>query len=822
MNPRYLFIIEDKSSNLICPFKGEMFINGYLTEYIAVEDTGYQILLESGETRTCYVMLFDADKTQIATFTVETGVFQPYRTLYSATRYIRVLIPNPITPNECYFGTGDDFDSWWNNEVHPLWNNDIAMEYTKESQQEFFRKSLSGKVVFVKDDYDYIVGKQIDYKFRMDMFISYDNGKTLNEYWKGSFYWTDCEFDEDGKYVRVTPTTNDDYAGIMAALEKEYNMIDLLPTIEPIHLQKRPIIQTYIQSSVMSPRVGCFMGGNYWEQDATYETGINKITRTCHFDLNRAFAHTNLVFLGGGDVPPQPPISDFNALWHAAEYTQDGTDWWRLSFQEELYIYEWRQGGGTVVPLFTIYERSSGNVMWQGRCDYTDGTPFTIQGAGSLCDILVSFDVIDLIYARILTDLENVNGVPTYDIPEDDIIPDNRNYKRVIGIDVQDYIVYTNDYSSTPTKWGRHDVNEYYEEPQTTGLLWKPISPSAWVDNAYWLGIGAAISNIDEDGRTPIVLKNAYALEDVISLLLAKTGTGLTLHSGSFVSYKADNVYQNVTRKIFITPKSNMTNIEYDMAAQEAPISLKKILDMLRECYKAYWYVKDGELHIEHIYWFMTGGTYDPEEMEIGPDLTLQMVTRNGKAWAFGKSQYTFDKPDMAERYEFGWMDEQSAPFNGEPINIISGFIQKGKVEKTIVNDFSADVDYIMANPAGVSPDGFVLMAATYDGNWELPFAEISSFVELQNAYCAFAFLYRYYLYDLPSLYYRLGEGTQSIAYGVLKSKSQEVSFPCLNDPDMQKLVKTYIGRGQIEKLSINLSSRNGKATLKYNPYESV
>ena len=77
-------------------------------------------------------------------------------------------------------------------------------------------------------------------------------------------------------------------------------------------------------------------------------------------------------------------------------------------------------------------------------------------------------------------------------------------------------------------------------------------------------------------------------------------------------------------------------------------------------------------------------------------------------------------------------------------------------------------------------------------------------------------------MFDLPSYRYRIGDrGIQTNAT-MKKCKSQEVSFPCITDPNIQKLVKTSIGEGQYEKLSINLSSRNGKATLKYNPYESV
>jgi hypothetical protein len=85
----------------------------------------------------------------------------------------------------------------------------------------------------------------------------------------------------------------------------------------------------------------------------------------------------------------------------------------------------------------------------------------------------------------------------------------------------------------------------------------------------------------------------------------------------------------------------------------------------------------------------------------------------------------------------------------------------------------------------------------------------------LQNAYVAFMFLQRYYAFDMPAYQYEIN-GEQMYAYGIKKLKNQTLRFPVLNDPDLVQLVKTNMGNGTIEKLSVNLSSRNANATLKY------
>ena len=73
----------------------------------------------------------------------------------------------------------------------------------------------------------------------------------------------------------------------------------------------------------------------------------------------------------------------------------------------------------------------------------------------------------------------------------------------------------------------------------------------------------------------------------------------------------------------------------------------------------------------------------------------------------------------------------------------------------------------------------------------------------------------RYYAYDMPAPDYEI-DGEQYTAIGVKRLKTQSIRFPALHDPDLLQLVKTYLGDGAIEKISVNLSSRNANATLKY------
>lgn len=101
----------------------------------------------------------------------------------------------------------------------------------------------------------------------------------------------------------------------------------------------------------------------------------------------------------------------------------------------------------------------------------------------------------------------------------------------------------------------------------------------------------------------------------------------------------------------------------------------------------------------------------------------------------------------------------------------------------------------------------------------ELPFVEReidgTSYV-LQNGYLAFVTLQpNFYVFDLPARNVEIN-GAPAFVRGIQKKKKQEVSFPVGEEPNLTQLVKTNIGNGAIEKMSLVLHSRMAKITLKY------
>lgn len=818
----------------------------------------------------------------------------------------------------------------------PIYKDDLAKDFEKESGQEFFRAKLSGKLTFESDDYTFIVSKAFDTQFVLEIFISYNAGQSWTSYWRGTFWKTDCEFDNDAQTVVVQLTVWDQYNDVLAGMDKEYNLIELAPEIIPVKADKRPMIQVYVPGQSV---IGCFLSGMWWEQEAEPESDETKLVNDFKFSLNKVFTIADV----SGTMSPQLPAIFGKSFLGDARFNPREMGTQEFTGTEYKLVYGYYGGSGGSQYSWTIVRISDNVSLWRYAVNNqfppelphnVTLTPVADSGATGNVTLYVH----DMpVYSRFVCDTPQISGLQTYPIPADDIVENNRNYTRVIGYYFPDTIYFSTSFSSTPNQWGLYQPGQYYQPPY---LYWSPemfpVARNGWGRVSIWFTFAAFDWLVEESGRQPFTIRHAYPLASVISVLLNKIAPGIT-HAGT-TDYSQFLYGQNligITQTLLITPKSNLVTAGYDQPAQKAPITLKNVTDMLRDCFRCYWFIDDqNRFRVEHIQYFRNGGSYSGSPV-VGIDLTTQSVPRNGKAWSFARDQYKFDKPTMAARYQFGWMDDVTQLFDGFPIDIISKYVNPDNIEQIDVSKFTSDIDYILLNPSAVSKDGFVLLSgnpictyetlgfvqgtitndgseptsgALYDtriktqdyflakGNsitvnvgdgfycrifhynsnkvfvdWNgtnisgkasyattpghyyrfvilktddsainpidgaqsnfyvigvngtiggviLPY---SNFVidnqdhYLQNAYVSFYFLQNYYAYDMPASHYEIN-GVQMYAYGIKKLKNQTLRFPALNDPDLVQLVKTNLGNGTIEKLSVNLSSRNANATLKY------
>ena len=712
--------------------------------------------------------------------------------------------------------------------VRPNYKDDLTLDYELETNQRFYRAKLSGKINFVRADYDIINDAPFDSEFFLYIEKSDDWGQTYNQYYKAKFMKTDCTFNDDDKLVTVQPETIDQYNDVLAGLEKEYNLIELTPQIEFLTIRKRPLIQIYSPGDSI---VSCFLGGTNWEQDANVTTDQKALIGTYHFALCNILKEIYITPNNGS-----PAI--ISGLYTGRMVTGSSVDTFQGKLYPELnvnyYIYiAQKRVGGLPIGAVAVEIRKQSDDTAMFRYTKTSTSPFdtlefdltAVEGSGAKGKMHASMKSYN-IYARYLLDVEKIDNLNTYPLPSEDIVDNNRNYRRVIGYAI-DVAFISNNFSDTPTEWGLADNGKYFAPPYSIyGQTFYPIARSTWRYASLWFGFYLFDWILEENARKAYTLRDAFTLSSCINVLLKEFAPGITHEATPEYSqflYNTNNPISGQSFKLLISQKSNIINGEYKTPAQKAPITLQQIMTMLRDIYKCYWYIEDGKFKIEQVSWFRNGGSYGYNPI-IDYDLTQLENVRNGKKITFATSEYSFDKVEMPERYQFEWMDDVTTPFEGLPIEITSKYVTAGKIEEINISNFTSDIDLMLLNPGAISSDGFALFAAVTPsggGQLELPFTKQTvDGVEyfLQNGYLAFINIQpTYWVYDMPARNFKINNSPDYAMGGLERKKKQTLNFPAgTTDPNPMQLVKTYIGNGQVDKLSVNLCSRNIKATLKY------
>lgn len=818
--------------------------------------------------------------------------------------------------------------------VTPNYGNDLNKEYELENNQKFYRVKLSGKISFLNRDFDLIMSQDFETEYNLLIEVSYDFGVTWVNEFLGEFYRTDCDIDQDHKILEVLPEPIDEYTDVLAGLEKEYDLIPLKPASNNLVMQKRPLIQIYIPGDTV---VSCFLGGSYWEQDANVVTDINALVNTYHFALCNLLKEINVTVTGSpagasglytGKMAFETG-GGFNIM--AGSLRKSGDTLYRIDVVQMGFQFPI---GSSNLKVELI--RNSDNAVLFRKEFSGSGSPnydtmeFTldpVSGSGLANAEMQTYRI----YARYLLDVETIQGLNTYELPADDIVPYNRNYRRALGY-AMDVAFISTSFSETPTEWGRASNMLYFQEPYSIwGQKFYPIARSTWRYASIWFGFYIFDSIIETQGRKRFVLKDAYPIYSVLETLLHQFAPGID-HKGtpeySEFLYSAQNPISYQTFDVFVTPKSNVLYGNYKQPAQKALTTLGQFLKMLREVYKCFWHIENGKLRVEHVSWYRNGGSYLGTPV-VGIDLTEMQSLRSKKNWDYDLNKFNYDKSDMAERFQFDWMDDVTLPFKGYPIEVMSKYVTKGKIEDVSVSYFNSDVDFMLLAPEEMSKDGFALLSAHqvngliapdgpndgtiaqdgitpkyeilpllenmnvvlrfktitgdnfapfqivyYNGNTltgssnlisvineqtheravqipantthiafraftyeimfqffsiesddlrELPIIQRSiDGVDyyLQNGYLAYVTLHpNYWLHEMPARKLNVNK-TVVMAYSVEKRKKQDVEFPIIGNPDVMKLIKTGLGNGTIEKVSINLLSRSAKTTLKHDTEE--
>lgn len=603
-------------------------------------------------------------------------------------------------------------------QVYPSYKDDLSVDYEKESGEQFFRVSLSGTMFFFRDDYDLIMSAPFDTIYKLYIEKSNDWGMTYEEYHKYKFMRTDCTISEDDKTIEVKMSSYDDYDDIINEMDSEYNLIELLPDMDSISIAKRPILQIYKEyDETINNFVG---GGASFESDANVTGDPHALYTLYHFYPQIAVSQVTLTIAPGANYN----VTGVYAGSLSSRISSDG-GYIRIIFEGTLYAndnpdyklivsYYFTLDTGVqylAIEAQTLSGTAVGSVVVPPQVaelrDYT-GT----MGEGNY--YFTSF--IRGIWARYLLDVENYRGGTTYPIEQIDVSTDTRNYTRVFPYNIKVISISTM-FSDNPTQYGKTSLGKYYMKPYLPGnTAFYPVSQSTW--NAYWsiwFSYFLADNELEKDGRKYYTLRDAYSFASCINVLLKEISPNITHKASEEYSqflYGDKNPISGDKFYLYLTQKTNITAGEYTQPATKATVTLRTLTDFLKNVFQCYWYIEDNKFKIEYISFFENGGSYDAPEDIPAIKLNKRVVTRSNLPWDYQKNKYSFSKEDMPQKYQFAWADEVSESFTGLPIEIVSNYVEKGKIEEKNISNITTDVDYMLLKSSGISEDGFCAMAA--------------------------------------------------------------------------------------------------------------
>lgn len=705
---------------------------------------------------------------------------------------------------------------------------ELNKKYAKESGQEFFRISLDGKINLFGSDYELVRNSSLE--DQMILIIDKYNrtsGKWI-EYYKGEFNKTDCKLDYEKKSCELKTTALDEYNDVVNKYENTYDLIKLAPAISRINLHKRSLMQVYVKGA---NSISNFFGGIYWEDD------VNEAIDN-HNDLINKY-YFSYIKAGNEFYIRNAGISDVNGVYAGANGYWSK---WNPGYTCKMELVD----GSSTMYWIRLYRNSDNTLLYQSEKQWAVSDPDNkyigiedikmVNVNNSSDTFTIESPFVYHIYRRLLCDVDTVKdseGIKnTYDLPSDDFVTDNRNYKKCIGLTGGMFFC-TSRAVDKPTRYGLNDYGQYFTNefiPSSVGIGRPlPISRNSWANASLWYVYDSYYSLFEQRLRKQYTLRDSYSIAAAIKALLKEIDP--TLQHEATAEYSRflydTTVPMSMARfYVHITQKTNILKGEYDQPAQKAEVSLEDIMKMLRDCFRCYWYIEDGKFKIEHISFFMRGGSYS-YNTNVQLDFTKLVDQFNKKLSSYFQSEVEYDKTDLNQRYEFGWMDDVTDLFGGVTIDVKSNYIQKDKTEEINISQFSSDVDYMLFNPSNFSDDGFALLCPVKNGSsLELPIVKTQLVDEngdtynavIQNFYAAWAYLVRFYMYDMPASNLDCNVLRDLYANGVKMCMKHTIEFPTEEDLDELELIKTTIGNGKIDEISVNVNTRHAKVRLLYVP----
>lgn len=617
-------------------------------------------------------------------------------------------------------------------QVFPVRGDDVAVNIEKASDEWYYTRKMSGKLTFVRGDYDWMMARDLDGTYTLTVENSTDGGSSWREYFVGSFSRANLTIDEDNRRAELDGLSE----GVVELIEKgkgeEYDLNKIIPDGEAVEVQG----QVHPALALVDYRSSSISKSDMWCKEAIVGGGYDGKHSDSGFSEDEEVASSQLWnfvrLIGECQVKMKDGYTAANGLYAN-----------NLSYSTRF--------SDRTFPVGTMYSSNGYAVVIEVESERDDEPPFvyhfyrhiylrdpngiqtdintTIIGLAKQSPMSLVFDFADdanntiekvtiffhYIRAAFLT--QSADGV------QENILDTGDYYKGMTAFEGSGLTIEaTNRTVERPNGHrlvpgtGEQGTTPQYFAPPEDNAGWIPLAEDNWNYGSMWYKIEPSVENglADPEKVGTFRWTRCWRIGTCLRYLLPKvTGGKVTFTEGvegsRFLYDTVNPVAGGEPFDYLVTQKSNVMH-PAATGASRCIVTLNWFLELLRNAFNVYYWVEkvsDGYVfRAEHVEYFRRGGGYDSALMSQ-MDLTQMKPYRNFrggdglpvKRLSDQTNKYSYDLNGMTEKYTYSWQgDGGSDAFKGHPMIFKAGWVEKGSSESKEVDNIFADLAWLMLN----------------------------------------------------------------------------------------------------------------------------
>lgn len=628
----------------------------------------------------------------------------------------------------------------------PTYGDDLAVNIEMESDEWYRKRKLEGKLTFLRNDYEWIMGCAFDGTFKLTVQSSNDGGAMWQNYLEGTFSRANMEIDEDNQRVVLNGLNEGgEYNVIENGKSEEYDLMKIIPDSEAKEVQGEvhpALAMVDYRSEIISQSdmfcdthlvAGGYKNGGQSEWNIymlpypsdkwTYIAGLAE----AKVEMKNATSLWGGTYTG--EVVFRPVIAGELQVV-SVQGTLRNDNYGFLNISVGL------TSANRMEAIMEIYDNNGYSVdSWFYDIGINTSGFYSPQSFEFLGDNTSLFKSVSVIFHYIRATLLTQLGGNA-----DNVLNTTDYYKRMSAFNNSDNslqvsisrrtVEQPNGHRLVPGTGEQGTVPQYFAPPDDQHN-YIPLAEYNWNYGSLWYTIEPSVANglLDPTKVGSFRWTRCWTLGTCLDWLLRKiTNNKVTFDqsvAGSEFLYSAVNpLTQGEPFEYLFTQKSNVMRPSLGgEGAARCIVRLDWFLEFLRNALNCYWWLEERNggtyaFRMEHVEWFRRGGSYTGQmdaRFNLTEIKTRRNFPRNGEAAKRLDDQlhkYSYDMNGMTEKYLFSWQgDGGSDDFKGNPMFFKAGWVERGTSESHEVDNIFADLSWLMLNAGSDT-----LSSKNYDG----------------------------------------------------------------------------------------------------------